>query len=89
MLPRPFMQLYSVMDLRKICNKLFDNLIVMSDVDIKRELILSIPDIVLDSEDHDTSKELWFINFVIFMTIYQGIYGEKSTKTHFFLIIPK
>lgn len=47
------------MDLRKVCNKLFDNLNVMPDVDIKRELILSIPDIVLDSEDHDAQDELW------------------------------
>jgi len=31
----------------------------MTDIDIKRELILSIPDIVLDSEDHDVLEELW------------------------------
>lgn len=47
------------MDLRKVCNKLFDNLNVISDIDIKRELILSIPDIVLDNDDHDAHNELW------------------------------
>lgn len=31
----------------------------MPDLDMKRELILSIPDIVLDSEDHDVNEELW------------------------------
>lgn len=46
------------MDLKKVCNKLFDNLNVISDIDIKRELVLSIPDIVLDSEDHDSHEEL-------------------------------
>lgn len=59
LLLRPFKHLYSIIDLRKVCNKLFDNLNVMSDLDIKRELILSIPDIVLDSEDHDAHDGLW------------------------------
>lgn len=59
LLLRPFKQLYSIMDLRKVCNKLFDNLNVISDLDIKRELILSIPDIVLDNDDHDAQDELW------------------------------
>lgn len=59
LLLRPFKQLYSILDLRKVCNKLFDNLNVMSDPDIKRELILSIPDIVLDSDDHNAHEELW------------------------------
>lgn len=58
LLIRPFKYLYTVLDLRKTCNKLFDSLYVMSDIDIKRELILSIPDIVLDSEDHDALEEL-------------------------------
>lgn len=47
------------MDLRKVCNKFFDTLNVMSDLDIKREMILSIPDIVLDSDDHEAHEELW------------------------------
>lgn len=59
LLIRPFKYQYTVLDLRKTCNKLFDSLYVMSDIDIKRELILSIPDIVLDSEDHDALEELW------------------------------
>lgn len=59
LLLKPFKQLYSIMDLKKVCNKLFDNLNVISDLDIKRELILSIPDIVLDSDDHDSHDELW------------------------------
>jgi len=59
LLLRPFKQLYNILDLRKVCDKLFDNLNVISDLDIKRELILSIPDIVLDSEDHNVHEELW------------------------------
>lgn len=59
LLLKPFKQLYSIMDLKKVCNKLFDNLNIMSDLDIKRELVLSIPDIVLDSDDHDSHDELW------------------------------
>lgn len=59
LLLRPFKQLYCIMDLRKVCSKLFDNLNVISDLEIKRELILSIPDIVLDNDDHDAHDELW------------------------------
>lgn len=31
----------------------------MPDIDIKRELIMTIPDIVLDNVDHDAHDELW------------------------------
>lgn len=59
LLLKPFKQLYSIVDLRKVCNKLFDNLNVIPDIDIKRELVMTIPDIVLDSVDHDAHDELW------------------------------
>ncbi|VVC29458.1 Hypothetical protein CINCED_3A008880 [Cinara cedri] len=58
LLLKPFKQLYSIMDLKKVCNKLFDNLNVMPDIDIKRELVMTIPDIVLDNIDHDAHDEL-------------------------------
>ncbi|XP_050428973.1 Fanconi anemia group D2 protein isoform X2 [Adelges cooleyi] len=58
LLLKPFKQLYSIIDLRKVCSKLFDNLTAVSDDDLKRELIASIPDIVLDSEEHDAHDEL-------------------------------
>lgn len=31
----------------------------MPDIDIKRELVMTIPDIVLDNVDHDVHDELW------------------------------
>jgi len=37
----------------------------MSDLDIKRELILSIPDIVLDSDEHNAHEELWYKDYYL------------------------